>query len=310
MRTSVGKRESTSVSGRHACPSLKQTSSDVTADYNNRVILNYILHHIDRDDRPYLQFYVHGQALLGLLDSGANKSIIGSKGWDFLKGLGIHLDDEKKVSCVVADGNRCESIGNVTLPVRLEGRLAVMTFIVILGIPHVAILGTDFWKKVGIIPDLRSDAWAFRSPVATDSLEAQEVGLTSEQQEKLDNLLTRYCPGDDPPLGCVKGVEHKIVTESEPIKSRYYPVSPVMQKHIDRELQELLELGVIERANSPWASPIVMVRKKDDSYRFCIDYRKLNAVTKKDSYPLPYISSILDRLKDAKYLSSSLYCTQ
>lgn len=66
----------------------------------------------------------------------------------------------------------------------------------------------------------------------------------------------------------------------------------------------MLRDGIIEPCKSPWASPVCLIQKKDQSYRFCVDYRKLNAVTRKDSYPLPYISSILDKLRDAKYLSS------
>ena len=66
----------------------------------------------------------------------------------------------------------------------------------------------------------------------------------------------------------------------------------------------MLKLGVIEPSKSPWSSPVCLVRKKDDSYRFCIDFRKLNLKTKKDAYPIPYISAILDRLSDARYISS------
>lgn len=78
-----------------------------------------------------------------------------------------------------------------------------------------------------------------------------------------------------------------------------------MQKYIDQELEEMLRLGVIEKSNSPWASPIVKVKKKGISkFRFCVDYRRLNSVTDRDSYPLPLVSDTLDKLKDAKYLSS------
>jgi transposase InsO family protein len=70
------------------------------------------------------------------------------------------------------------------------------------------------------------------------------------------------------------------------------------------EIEQMLRDDVIEHSNSPWSSPLVLIKKKDDSYRFCVDYRKVNAVTVKDSYPLPYISQILDRLRDTTYLSS------
>lgn len=100
------------------------------------------------------------------------------------------------------------------------------------------------------------------------------------------------------------GCTNVIKTSAAPVKQRYYPISPAVQKHIDQELDQMLKDGIVEPSTSPWASSIILVKKKDGSYRFCVDYRRLNKVTEKDAYPLPYISSILDRLRDAKYLSS------
>lgn len=77
-----------------------------------------------------------------------------------------------------------------------------------------------------------------------------------------------------------------------------------MQVHMDAELERMLESGIIQESNSPWASPALLVKKSDGSFRFCFDGRKINSVTKKYAYPIPYISSILDRLKDARYISS------
>ena len=65
----------------------------------------------------------------------------------------------------------------------------------------------------------------------------------------------------------------------------------------------MLQKGVIEPSISPWSCNIVLVTKKDGSRRFCVDYRKLNAVTKKDSYPLPNISQCLDALAGSVYFS-------
>ena len=69
-------------------------------------------------------------------------------------------------------------------------------------------------------------------------------------------------------------------------------------------LQTMLEQGVIQTSFSPWAAPIVLVKKKDGTTRFCVDYRKLNDVTKKDAYPLPRIDDTLDALSGAKIFST------
>ncbi|GFW86612.1 hypothetical protein TNCV_4333961 [Trichonephila clavipes] len=66
----------------------------------------------------------------------------------------------------------------------------------------------------------------------------------------------------------------------------------------------MLDEGIVQPSESPWSSPVVLVRKKDGSWRFCVDYRKLNSVTKKDVYPLPRIDDTLDCLKGAKFFSS------
>ena len=66
----------------------------------------------------------------------------------------------------------------------------------------------------------------------------------------------------------------------------------------------MIDLGVVEPSESPWTSPVVLVRKKDGSLRFCVDYRQLNCATEKDSYPLPNIEDTFNALAGAQYFSS------
>ncbi|KAE8875522.1 hypothetical protein PF007_g21860 [Phytophthora fragariae] len=89
-----------------------------------------------------------------------------------------------------------------------------------------------------------------------------------------------------------------------PIKQRPYSFSQAEGYVMEAEVQQYLELNLIRPSTSPWASPVLMIRKPDGGIRFCIDYRRLNAVTIKDCYPMPLIDDILDMLAGAKLFST------
>jgi len=132
--------------------------------------------------------------------------------------------------------------------------------------------------------------------------------LSPEERETFYALIKKY--GDQfmvegRKLGKTRIVKHKIyIGEHAPIKQRPRREPLGMRDIIKEELQKMEEQGVIEPSNSPWASPVVLVKKKDGTVRFCIDYRKVNEVTEKDAYPLPRIEDNLDSLKGAKWFST------
>ena len=132
--------------------------------------------------------------------------------------------------------------------------------------------------------------------------------LTGTEHSQLMDLINEFSDvfaKDDKELGQTNLVEHTINTEGAmPIKQRPYrvPVSQrtVVQSHID----DMLARKVIRPSKSPWSSPIVLVKKKNGQDRFCVDYRALNSVTKRDVYPLPRIDDMLDTFHNAKYFST------
>lgn len=268
--------------------------------------LDFILAHATGDDRPYVEVNIYGTRILGLLDSGANKTIVGKIGWKIFQNLGHQPKIDQSHSCTVADGNNYKALGTVTVPMTLRNKTKLVECLILPEFPHTLILGVDFWKVMGILPNLFLDTWKFDNPnnLVCSSVEISNT-LSEEQRDNLKNLLDKYVKIDPKHIGCCKAVRHKIVLNNDvPIKQRYYPVSPVIQKHINAELDKMLEMGVVEPSTSSWSSPILLIPKKDKSYRFVVDYRKLNQVTKKDAYPLPYVNHILDRLRDAKYIST------
>ena len=132
--------------------------------------------------------------------------------------------------------------------------------------------------------------------------------LTPKQMTLATDLIKEYEDifiGLDGRVGFTNRVKHRVDTgDSNPIRTPPYRRSFREKDEMDRQIDDLLECGKIRKSESPWASPVVMVQKKDGSFRFCIDYRRVNAATKKDAYPLPRIDDALDSLGGASWFST------
>jgi len=139
--------------------------------------------------------------------------------------------------------------------------------------------------------------------------ESLKIGeLEEEQLQGVKDLLMEYkelLALSKTKLGKTGIVKHRINTErSEPIAGKPYRTDEEKKKIIKEEIQKMEEAGVIRKSDGPWASPVVIVEKKDGSKRFCIDYRKINAITVTDAHPLPRIDDLLEQFRKAKYFTS------
>lgn len=94
-----------------------------------------------------------------------------------------------------------------------------------------------------------------------------------------------------------------LLPDSLPVNSRPYRYSPLQKDEIEKQVTEMLQVGTIIPSLSPYASPVLLVKKKDGSWRFCIDYRKLNTITVKSKFPLPIVDELLDELADTTVFS-------
>jgi hypothetical protein len=105
-------------------------------------------------------------------------------------------------------------------------------------------------------------------------------------------------------ISCTSKTKHRIILQpnTRPIRQKQYKLSENQRKSLDKQIDDMLKRNIIEHSNSPWASPVVMVPKNED-FRLCGDYRKLNAITIHDSYPLPLIDDLLNALAKSTVFS-------
>ena len=159
----------------------------------------------------------------------------------------------------------------------------------------------------GVAEPAAAESWG-KIPEYLRCMLPAEGTLTPDNASKLEALVTEFEDiflGPDEKLGYTDLISHKIDTgDALPIKQNYYRRSQKEREYVDAELEKMLASGVICPSKSPWGAPVVLVRKKTGELRFCIDFRRLNEVTKKDAYPLPRIDECLDALEGSKFFST------
>ncbi|KAI5151537.1 hypothetical protein ENBRE01_2203 [Enteropsectra breve] len=216
----------------------------------------------------------------GLVDTGADISCMKKKIANKIK-----LKSNKHEIVKTADGKIAQDSRSNELELKVGGITFNTSFPIIENLSHEIIIGMyiiqSLIKKIGLnglfkdnesIPNVNSIIEEFKAIMRKD----------------LRDLKTNNLP------------EFRIDTGNHPpiVASRYRLGKP-QDDMIEEEITKLLETGIIRRSNSPWASPVVLVPKKDGRKRLCIDYRAINDITTRDAYPLPRIDEILDTLSGA-----------
>jgi hypothetical protein len=177
----------------------------------------------------------------------------------------------------------------------------------------VQVQSTQKHALVAVLPAEEEGEGSSPLPIPTLDVSSQETyrdvhyaeTLTAEQKAEMTTVFSRYvsilttCPGR-----CTMDIVHSIdLTCSTPVFRKQYPLPFSSQETIKKEVQTMLDLGVIEPSRSGFSAPVVLVKKQDGSARFCCDYRQLNQVTHGDAEPIPDQEQLFSGLSKAKYFT-------
>ncbi|KAK3877996.1 hypothetical protein Pcinc_017329 [Petrolisthes cinctipes] len=128
--------------------------------------------------------------------------------------------------------------------------------------------------------------------------------LPEEKKQQLYGLVEQFSIIFTDRHGSTSVMKHVIhLTQDGPVREKQYPLSYATREAVEREVQDMLAQGIIERPSSKYSAPVVLVRKPDGSYRFCVNYKKLHKVTKFDCEPMNIHEDILAKIEGKKYFS-------
>jgi hypothetical protein len=288
------------------------TSGDDTHGDDEPRISLYVVAGVQAEDTVRLRIFVKGQELLALVDFGFSHNFIRD---EVVVQLGVALLPVRAgLNVVVANGDRlpcqgfCEGLDIVVgvEPFRLP------CFSLALG-GYDLILGTQWLRTLGPI------LWDFSRLSMTCFIDGRRVtwqgeprgSLTScrqlQTQEMLEHLLHEFAdlfvaPSGLPPA---RPHDHHIHLEhgAQPVAVRPYRYPQLQKDELEQQCADMLRQRIIRLSTSAFSSPVLLVKKVDGSWRFCVDYRALNAVTIKDKFPIPVVEELLDELHGARFFS-------
>lgn len=270
-----------------------QTASQFNATSNyeeNRII----------DQRPRRKVQILGKTFNALLDSGATTSYINDKVSSWLE---VNEEPRIRVNVCTYMANRAPDYAEHAYDIELHiGNKSINSvFLVMRDMLDEVTIGSDVLSKLNFeLIEVDKDPRIHRM-----SSLIQREHLSQLEEKVLQQFLDNELPKASEINGGTSLVEHRICMKNDiPIRQRYFPKNPKMREIINKQVEELLAKGQIEPSASPYCSPIVLVKKKDNSWRMCVDFRKINENSERDAYPMPHIPSILNRLKKARYVSS------
>jgi len=148
----------------------------------------------------------------------------------------------------------------------------------------------------------------YQVPDSTAESSSATQELPAEIQALVDSFLDLFTPPVDLPPSRACNHSIPLLPSASPVYIRPYRYPPSLKDEIKRQVNEMLSQGIIQPSFSPFSSPVLLVKKKDGSYRFCVDFHHLNALTVKSKFPVPVFDELMDELANASWFTNLDLC--
>jgi hypothetical protein len=271
---------------------------------------------------------IQGMELLILLDSGSSHSFLSAQVAQHIQGVSSL---PQMMSVQVANGDRIQCMQHIPQAVWSLGAcefqsnlriLPLQTYDLIVGMDWLELYSpmmVHWAEKWLVIPYQGSTVKLFGLQTATHhcsviefcqliDLSEKEQGILSTLPEELQSLLNKFQSVFTVPQGLPPERDHDhqipLIPGGQPFRMRPYRYAPALKSDIERQVRDMLQSGIIQHSQSDFSSSVILVKKKDGSYHFCVDYRHLNALTVKTRFPVPVIDEFLDELHGAAWFST------
>ena len=265
-----------------------------------------------------LSVAIQGECLLALLDTGSTHNFLQG---DIMRRLGLQPAGGEHLRVTVANGDRLPCTGVArNVPISIEGKAFSITcvglnlgcFDCILGVDYLRTLGAILWDfeamTMAFWCDGRRVCWqGVGAPTPVAPQQHALAAIANAQQPMLDRLLQQHGAIFEEPQGLPpeRPYDHRIhlLPGTAPFAVRPYRYPQLQKDELERQVTAMLAQGIIRPSTSPFSAPVLLVRKPDNTWRFCIDYRALNAKTSKDKFPIPVVLELLDELFGARFFT-------
>jgi hypothetical protein len=247
-------------------------------------------------------------SLVALLDSGSMHNFISEEA---ARRSGLPLGQRPRLTALVANGERVTCAGVIhDAPLLIDGDSFSADLYVMPLVGYDVVLGTQWLGELGpIVWDLGRRRMSFQrqgSPVSWTRVDRPSVptlGATTEVGPSWRRCCSRLGGLFVDPVGLPpkRAHDHRIILklDAQSVAIRPYRYPAAHKDELERQCAAMMEQGIVRRSDSPFSSPVLLVKKPDSSWRFCVDYRALNALTVKDAFPIP----VVDELHGAKFFT-------